>query len=113
MMMKKRQALAALGTLAAGTLLPSMTMAAEAAAAYPSRIVKIVVPLSAGGGVDAIARKVGEKTAPILGKQPLIVDNRPGASGTLGVDAAAKAQPDGYTLVLTAGSTIAVNPHVL
>jgi tripartite-type tricarboxylate transporter receptor subunit TctC len=113
MMMKKRQALAALGTLAAGALLPSMTMAAEAAAAYPSRIVKIVVPLSAGGGVDAIARKVGEKTAPILGKQPLIVDNKPGASGTLGVDAAAKAQPDGYTLVLTAGSTIAVNPHVL
>jgi len=100
-----------LWALAAGVLL-LQPVAAQTAANYPSKVVKIVVPLSAGGGVDTIARKLGDKLSPILGK-PVIIENKPGASGTLGIDAAAKAPPDGHTVVLTAGSAIAINPHVL
>ena len=100
-----------LAVLAAGWLtLPSAQ--AQSAAGFPSKIIKIVVPLAPGGGVDTIARRLADKLTLALGK-PIIVENKPGASGTLGIDAAAKAPPDGHTIVLTAGSAIAVNPHVL
>ena len=84
----------------------------QGAAGYPSKPIRIMVPLSPGGGVDTVTRKLGEKLSAQMGK-PIIVENKPGAAGTLGIDAAAKAPPDGYTLVLTAGSAIAINPHVL
>ncbi len=78
---------------------------------YPNRPIKLVVPYTAGGGVDTVARLVGERMSKTLG-QPVVVDNKPGASGMVGTTAVAKSAPDGYTLLLSAAGEIAVNPHL-
>jgi tripartite-type tricarboxylate transporter receptor subunit TctC len=70
------------------------------AQSYPNRSIRIVVPYSAGGGTDSIARIVSSKLAELL-KQPVIVENIVGAGGNIGADAVAKSTPDGYTLLLT------------
>ncbi|GAA4326689.1 tripartite tricarboxylate transporter substrate binding protein [Pigmentiphaga soli] len=75
---------------------------------YPSKPVKLVVPFTAGGGVDALGRALGEKLASKLG-QPVIVDNRPGASGNIAAEYAYRAAPDGYTLFLAGEGPLAVN----
>jgi tripartite-type tricarboxylate transporter receptor subunit TctC len=74
---------------------------------YPSRPIKIIVPYAAGGAVDIVARTVGVPLAEAL-KQAIIVDNRPGASANIGMEMAAKATPDGYTLLM-ASNGIATN----
>lgn len=74
-------------------------MAASAQDAYPSKMVRIVVPFPPGGSTDLLARKIGEKLS-AQWKQPVIVDNRPGAGGTVGADHVSKAAPDGYTLLI-------------
>lgn len=66
---------------------------------YPTRTVRIVVPYAPGGGVSVLAQNVGARMQEVL-KQPVIVDNRPGAGGTIGADQVAKAAPDGYTLLM-------------
>lgn len=71
----------------------------RAQSAYPSRPLRLVVPYPAGGGTDTIARLIGQQLSQSWG-QPVVVDNKPGASGILGNDAVAKAPPDGYTLLL-------------
>lgn len=71
----------------------------DAAANYPARPIRLIVPWVAGGGTDIVTRFVSVKLAENLG-QPIVVDNRPGANGIIGADLAAKAAPDGYTLVL-------------
>jgi tripartite-type tricarboxylate transporter receptor subunit TctC len=76
---------------------------------YPSRPVKIVVPFPPGGPSDFTARLLADKLTASL-KQPFIVDNRPGASGNIGTDAVAKAEPDGYTLLLVPETPLTVNP---
>jgi tripartite-type tricarboxylate transporter receptor subunit TctC len=73
------------------------------AQAYPSRTIKIIVPAPPGGAIDTIARVVGDKLAASMG-QPVIVDNRPGASNNLGTDVLAKSPPDGYTIGIVGGS---------
>jgi len=78
---------------------------------YPSRPVRIIVPGAAGGVSDVNARRVADKLSQSLG-QPVIVDNRPGASGNIGADAAAKSKPDGYTLFLASANIVCVNPVV-
>lgn len=78
---------------------------------YPTRPVTIVVPFSAGGGVDAMARLLAEKLRVSL-KQSVVVDNKPGASGMLGAAFVAKATPDGYTLLLGSAGETAINPLV-
>jgi tripartite-type tricarboxylate transporter receptor subunit TctC len=78
---------------------------------YPSRNITIVVPFSAGGGVDAVARLLAEQLKTSL-KQGVIVDNKPGASGMLGALAVTKAAPDGYTLLLGSAGETAINPFV-
>ncbi|MDQ8032696.1 MAG: tripartite tricarboxylate transporter substrate-binding protein, partial [Bordetella sp.] len=93
--LSKALALSALLALAPGL--------AAAADAYPNRPVKIIVPAPPGGGIDLIARVVGEKLAGTLG-QPVIVDNRPGASNNLGTELLANAKPDGYTIGIVGGS---------
>ena len=77
-------------------VVPASTTHAQS---YPSRPIKIIVPYAAGGAVDIVARNVGQPLAEAL-KQPVIVDNRPGASANIGMEMAAKSAPDGYTLLM-------------
>jgi tripartite-type tricarboxylate transporter receptor subunit TctC len=81
------------------------------AQAYPVKPVRIVVPTAPGGGNDFVARHVGQKLGERLGRQ-FIVENRPGAGGTIGTAFAAKAAPDGYTLLLGFVGQLAMSPHV-
>ncbi len=78
------------------------------AQAYPSKPIKLIVPYAPGGATDIIARTLAEKLADRLG-QPVLVDNRAGAGGVTGTDAAAKAAPDGYTFLVTLGTTVLIN----
>ena len=78
---------------------------------YPARPVTVIVPFAAGGGVDATARLVMTKVGEIL-KQPVVIDNVAGAAGTIGADKAAKARPDGYTLLFAVASPLNVAPLV-
>ncbi len=84
---------------------PLATQAQE----FPSKPVRIVVPFAPGGGNDAFARQLATRLGEALGQQ-VVVDNRPGAGGTVGTDAVAKAVPDGYTLLLGHTGTLAINP---
>ena len=78
---------------------------------YPTKPVRIIVTVAPGGGNDFVARLAGQKLGERLGQQ-FIVDNRPGGGGTIGTAAAAKAAPDGYTLLLGFVSALAMTPHV-
>jgi tripartite-type tricarboxylate transporter receptor subunit TctC len=71
-----------------------------AAQQYPARAIKFIVPFPPGGGVDIVARALGEKLSPRLG-QPVVIDNKPGAGTTIGTDAAVKSAPDGYTFLVS------------
>jgi|KBSMisStaDraftv2_1062788.scaffolds.fasta_scaffold49455_2 tripartite-type tricarboxylate transporter receptor subunit TctC len=81
------------------------------AADYPNRPVRIIVPQAAGGGVDIVARAVAQKLTESWGQQ-VVVENRPGANGIIGMEAVAKAKPDGYTLGAPFTSVLAINPFV-
>src|SRR5450759_2829640 len=81
------------------------------AQAYPARPIKLVIPFPPGGPLDLAGRAIGQKLQEAWG-QPVVVENRPGAGGNIGADAVAKSAPDGYTLVMGALSTHAVNPHL-
>jgi len=103
-MIKRAFALAVAATLAAA--------ASEASAqAYPNRPVRILVPFPAGAGVDIVARLLGLPLTDLWG-QATVVDNRPGAGGTIACELAAKAAPDGYTLLLGNISTFAMAPSL-
>ena len=88
-------------------LLP-MLASAQSAEPYPNRPVKLLIPYAPGGATDIIARDISPKLQEALG-QPFVVDNRPGASGNIALEAAAKATPDGYTLEVGNVSTNAIN----
>jgi len=95
--------IAALAALGAG--------AAHAQSSYPSRPVRFIAPFPPGGSTDVLCRLLGSKLAESLG-QPVTVDNRPGASGNIGHEAAAKAPPDGYTILISSSSTLVNNVHL-
>ncbi len=84
---------------------------AMAQTAYPAKPIRLIVPFPPGGGTDMIARTVAQKLTD-QNRWTIVVDNRPGAGGNLGVDAAAKAAPDGYTLVVGQTSNLAINPSL-
>jgi len=85
-------------------LLLSLLVAAANAQSWPSRPVKLIVPFPPGGGTDLASRSVAVHLAEALG-QPVVVENRPGAGGTIGADAVAKSAPDGYTIGTATSST--------
>ncbi|URI05954.1 tripartite tricarboxylate transporter substrate binding protein [Aquincola tertiaricarbonis] len=102
----RRLVLALAPALAASTL-----CTAAFAQAWPSKPIRIVVPFPPGGGTDVIARETSQRVAAATG-WTFIIDNKPGAGGNLGVDSAAKAPADGYTLVLGQTSNLAINPSL-
>ncbi len=80
--------------------------------AYPNRPIKLIVAWSPGGATDILARQIGTDMSRQLG-QPVVVDNRPGAVGTIGQAEVAKAAPDGYAMVLATNSTYSIAPHLI
>ena len=84
---------------------------AAGAQSYPTKPVRIIVPFSPGGASDALPRLLGAKLTEIWGQQ-IIIDNRPGAAGNIGMEMGAKAPPDGYTLTSGPIGNLAVNPHM-
>lgn len=104
----RRQALL---RLAAAALAPSAFAAARAQGKWPEKPIKLVVPFAAGVSPDVVARIVSEPLGRALG-QPLVIDNRAGASGIIGAEVAAKSPGDGYTLFMTVNSIMGINPNV-
>jgi tripartite-type tricarboxylate transporter receptor subunit TctC len=94
--------------LALGCTMGSQRVVAQP---YPNRPIKLVVPYVAGGPTDMVARAMADKLSISL-KQPLVVENRPGAGGNIGTEVVAKAAPDGYTLGLVVNTTLTVNPSL-
>jgi tripartite-type tricarboxylate transporter receptor subunit TctC len=92
----------------AAAILAPFAAAAAWGETYPSRPVRFVMPFAAGGPTDVLSRAYAKAMSELL-KQPVIVDNRPGAGGNLGVDLVAKAQPDGYTIGLGTNGPLAIN----
>ena len=95
-------------------LICSTSIAADPAteiANYPTKPIKFILPFPAGGGTDNLARIMAPKLTQILG-QPVIVDNRPGASGNIATDAVAKANPDGYTVLMGYNTALTFNPLI-
>jgi tripartite-type tricarboxylate transporter receptor subunit TctC len=103
--MKRRSVVAALAAVAFSFPLSA------AAQAWPAKPVKMVVPFAAGGSTDTVARILSEKLTARLG-QPVIVENRAGAGGSIGSDAVAKSAPDGYTFLVGTSSTMAILPYL-
>lgn len=93
----------------AGVLIALFAAAQAVAQTYPDKPVHLIVPFSAGSAVDTLARIPGQKLAELWG-YPVVVDNRTGANTIIGTEAAAKAPPDGYTLLLTNDAALATNP---
>src|ERR1043165_3921978 len=93
------------------TVLLAAAVCAAHAQEYPAKPVRIIVPWAAGGSTDSISRILAQKLAESTGQQWL-VDNRGGATGTIGHALAAKSPPDGYTLLLGTNSNFAIPPHL-
>ena len=91
------------------TAYTSPTLAADAA--YPSRPIRLVLPFPSGGGTDSLARIMAPKMLELLG-QPIVVDNRPGASGNIATDFVARAEPDGYTVLMGFNTSLTMNPSL-
>lgn len=109
----RRRALAAGAGAAAGSLLPAMLpSAAHAQAAFPNKPIRLVVPFAAGGVSDIVGRALGQKMGELFG-QPVVIENRAGAGGAVGSEFVAGAAPDGYTLLLSSISTIAIGPFLV
>ena len=86
-------------------------VASALAQTYPSRPIRLVVPFAAGGPADFLGRVIGQKLGEALGQQ-IVVDNRPGANTILGAQAVARADPDGYTLLMAIDGTLVMNPFL-
>ena len=106
MPISRRNLIVTLGLGSAASLLPR-----QAFAAYPDRAIHLIVPFAAGGNADIVGRIVGERISNALG-QPVVIDNRGGAGGSIGAEAVARATPDGYTLLVGSNGPLTVNPFV-
>ena len=96
----------------AGVAFAMLVVAGDAAAqTYPARPVRLIVPYPAGGSTDILARVLAEKIGPAWG-QPMVVENRAGATGVIGADSVAKSPPDGYTLLIGVNGPISIAPAI-
>ena len=95
----------------AGLLVPLLAAVTALAQPYPSKLIKLIVPVAAGGQTDVMARAFAQRLAGPLG-QTVIVENRPGAHAAIGAEFVAKSPPDGHTLLFSAASTIVINPFL-
>jgi tripartite-type tricarboxylate transporter receptor subunit TctC len=105
-MISRRTLLSSLAAAPLVSVLPRVALAA-----YPDKPIRLIVPFGAGGNADFVARVTGEYMQQVLG-QPIVVDYRTGAGGSLGADMAAKSAPDGYTLFTGSNGPLTVNPFV-
>jgi tripartite-type tricarboxylate transporter receptor subunit TctC len=101
--MVMRKAVVTIGLICAAVCAQAQT--------YPTKPIRFIVPFAPAGGTDLVARTVSVKLSEALG-QPVVIDNRPGAAGSVGTDAAAKAPPDGHTLLLCSAGPLAINPSL-
>jgi tripartite-type tricarboxylate transporter receptor subunit TctC len=92
-------------------VLAVIALPAVAQTDYPSKPVRIIVPFGPGGAADTLPRLLAQHLAPMWG-QPVVVENRPGAAGNIGMEQGAKAPPDGYTLTSAPVGNLAINPHL-
>jgi tripartite-type tricarboxylate transporter receptor subunit TctC len=106
----RRQALAC-AALAWALAAPAVFAQASAPAAWPAKPVKVIVNFPPGGAADQLARAIGMPLQEALG-QPVVIENRAGANGNIGGDAVAKSPADGYTLLMSSGGMVSVNPHI-
>jgi len=110
--LKRRARRSFLAALAVTSAVAIVGHAPEARAqAYPNKPVKLVVPFVAGGATDIVARLVAQKLTSAWG-QSVVLENRGGAGGNIGAEAVVKSAPDGYTILVTSGSIVTVNPHM-
>jgi tripartite-type tricarboxylate transporter receptor subunit TctC len=98
-------------TTAIPALVGAMLSFGAAGQGYPEKPIRVVVPFPAGGAADIVARHVTTRLSGIIGQQ-IVVDNRGGAGGAIGADNAARAAPDGYTLLFASSSVLSINPHL-
>jgi len=97
--------------LAAALAASAATAFAQGGGAYPARPIRMVVPFPPGGGTDTTSRMIAEKLTSLLG-WTVVIDNKPGAGGNIGLDAVAKAAPDGYTIGMGQAANLAINPSL-
>jgi tripartite-type tricarboxylate transporter receptor subunit TctC len=107
MMFSRRTMLKSFAAAPASVLLPKTLLAAD----YPTRPIRLIVPFAAGGNADIVGRITGDVMSKVLG-QPVVVENRAGAGGSLGAEYVAHADPDGYTLLVGSNGPLTVNPFV-
>ncbi len=107
--MNRRKLLIGAGALAGTGLAAPAVLSQEK---YPSRPIKLVIPFPAGGPTDVFGRRYGERLSALLG-QPVVIDNKAGAGGTVGADLVAKSKPDGYTMLLGSSSTQVTSPLLM
>src|SRR5919197_2738208 len=108
-MLDRRKLIAYAGAAALAPF-ASRTGLAQGSAAWPTRIVKLVVPFTPGGGIDSIGRIIGARLSEMWGQQ-VVVENKPGAGGNIASEYVARSAPDGYTMYITAGG-LAVNRYL-
>ena len=101
-----------MGSLRLMALLFACAFATGAAAQYPDKPIKLIVPQAAGSATDTVARILGAELAKEVGQQ-IVIDNRPGGALTLGIDLTAKADPDGYTICMGPIGALAINRHMV
>ena len=106
-----KRPLALVGCAWLATIIIATSAWAQTATPWPAKPVRVIVSFPPGGAADQIARIFAQPLQEALG-QPVVVENRAGAGGNIGADAVAKSPPDGYTLLMSSGGTVSINPHI-